>query len=46
MKEAVYMAVSVPDSYNILINPLHHEFKKVTLAKITEYHPDKRLKGN
>ena len=39
-------AVSVPDSYNILINPMHHEFNKVALAKVTEYHPDTRLQGN
>jgi len=38
-------AVTAPDSFNILINPLHPEFKKVSLKKITEYHPDIRLKG-
>ncbi|OEU63613.1 MAG: hypothetical protein BBJ57_06315 [Desulfobacterales bacterium PC51MH44] len=30
-------AVSAPDSYTILINPVHPEFKKVNLLKVSEY---------
>lgn len=37
-------AVSAPDSYNILINPIHPEFKKVNLLKVSEYQPDLRLR--
>jgi len=37
-------AVSAPDSYNILINPVHQEFKKVNLLKVSEYQPDLRLR--
>ena len=37
-------AISVPDSFNILINPLHPEFKKVSLLKVSEYQPDVRLR--
>lgn len=38
-------AVSVPESFNVLINPLHPEFKKVTLQKVIDYYPDIRLKN-
>jgi RES domain-containing protein len=37
-------AVSVPESFNVLINPLHPEFEKVTLQKVIDYYPDIRLK--
>ncbi len=37
-------AISAPDSFNILINPLHPEFKKVRLLRISEYQPDLRLR--
>ena len=37
-------AISAPDSFNILINPLHPEFKKVGLLKVSEYQPDVRFR--
>lgn len=38
-------AVSAPDSYNILINPLHMEIEKVQLIRVVDYQADKRLKA-
>jgi RES domain-containing protein len=38
-------AISVPDSFNILINPSHPEFEYVKLKKVKKYNPDIRLKN-
>jgi RES domain-containing protein len=36
-------AVSAPESFNILINPLHPEFNKVRVLKSVPYLPDNRM---
>lgn len=39
-------AVSAPDSFNILVNPAHHNFNKVKIKHIRDYNPDIRFTEN
>jgi RES domain-containing protein len=45
-KQTLYLKVSsfvVPDEYNILINPLHHDMKRVKVSKTSPFQFDQRL---
>lgn len=45
-KRTLYLKVSsfvVPDEYNVLINPLHHDMKLIKVSKISHFQFDQRL---
>lgn len=39
-------SVIIPDEYNMLINPAHPSFKKITIASVKKFHFDTRMFKN